>query len=154
DARCLAGDHASDQPRQRDRRAHRPIAPQGRPRPRGTVDPDGARRRLHRAGAAVSIRARLTLWCAATIALVLLAFAFAANALLARRLAAALDVQLADDKEVAEQVLERDPGGGLVLKARGHGGDPPLAFSFAVQAGDGRVLLTVPSGPPPWTGAL
>jgi heavy metal sensor kinase len=102
----------------------------------------------------VSVRARLTLWCAATIALVLLAFAIAANALLARRLAAALDVQLADDKEVAEQLLERDPGGSLVLKARGHGSDPPLAFSFAVQAMDGRVLLTVPSGPPPWTGAL
>jgi heavy metal sensor kinase len=93
----------------------------------------------------VSVRARLTLWCAATIGLVLLALAVAADALLARRLAAALDAQLADEKEVTEQLLERQPDGTLVLKAREH--DPPLAFSFAVQEDAGRVLLTVPAAP-------
>jgi len=105
----------------------------------------------------MTVRTRLTLWYATTLAVVLFAYAAGLLALQRQRLFAALDEQLAEDKEVAEQLLERTPVGGVRIRPSAHGDDPPLGFSLVAQAPDGAILFaspqaTVEAPSPAWTG--
>src|SRR5262249_56908168 len=67
-----------------------------------------------------SIRVRLTLWYAAALSAVLALYAGGVFAFLRHSLSADLDQRLYDDREVAEQMLERTPAGGI-----GWRGGPP-----------------------------
>ncbi|HEU4420228.1 MAG TPA: hypothetical protein VFT55_14930, partial [Planctomycetota bacterium] len=105
----------------------------------------------------MTVRTRLTLWYATTLAVVLFAYATGLLALQRQRLFKALDEQLAEDKEVAEQLLERTPDGGLRIRPSAHGGDPPLGFSLVAQDQDGAILFasaqaTIEAPSPAWTG--
>src|SRR5262249_56337851 len=87
--------------------------------------PHGARRRVrpprgrtmmrwwhHR-----SIRVRLTLWYAAALSAVLALYAGGVFAFLRHSLFEDLDRGLSDDREVAEQMLERTPAGAIGWRA-------------------------------------
>lgn len=93
----------------------------------------------------MTVRTRLTLWYAATLGVVLFAYAAGLIALQRQRLFATLDAQVAEDKEVAEQLLVRTADGRVEMRSSAHGGEPPLGFSLVVQAMDGAVLLAAPS---------
>src|SRR5678816_4472198 len=97
-----------------------------------------------------SVRARLTVWYSFAVLLLLVAYALAATALLRHRLYGALDDRLVEDREISEQLLQRDPGGRIVLKAAAHAGENPLGFDLVVQSTAGDVLLVYPEGQPPW----
>ncbi len=60
-----------------------------------------------------SVRARLTLWYAGTLAVVLGVYAVGVFAFLRHSLFTSLDRQLRDDFELAEQMLDRDEAGGI-----------------------------------------
>src|SRR5437879_13799067 len=64
-----------------------------------------------------SIRVRLTLWYAAALSTILALYAGGVFAFLRHSLAADLDGGLRDDREVAEQMLERTPAGGVGWRA-------------------------------------
>jgi heavy metal sensor kinase len=105
----------------------------------------------------MTVRTRLTLWYAMTLAVVLFAFAAGLLALQRQRLFNALDEQLAEDKEVAEQLLERTADGRMEMRSPAHGGEPPLGFSLVAQALDGAILFASPQASsaapsPEWTG--
>lgn len=103
----------------------------------------------------MSVRARLTAWYTVGLTLILLGYSVAVMALLQHRLYGALDSKLVEDREVSEQLLQRDPDGRIVLKAEEHGGESPLGFALVVQSTDGRVLVTFPKGPAPrWASAV
>ena len=98
----------------------------------------------------MSVRARLTAWYSFAVLLLLVAYALAASALLRHRLYGALDDRLVEDREISEQLLQRDAGGRIVLKAAAHAGENPLGFDLVVQSTAGDVLLVYPEGQPPW----
>ena len=104
----------------------------------------------------MTVRTRLTLWYAATLTAVLFGYAVALVALQRERSFAALDAQLAEDKEVAEQLLERTASGRITIRLSQHGEDPPLGFSLVVQDPAGDVLFAstgaVSATSPTWTG--
>jgi hypothetical protein len=60
-----------------------------------------------------SIRVRLTLWYAAALSAVLALYAGGVFAFLRHSLSEDLDRGLSDDREVAEQMLERTPAGAI-----------------------------------------
>src|SRR3989475_13337216 len=64
-----------------------------------------------------SIRVRLTLWYAAALSAVLALYAGGVFAFLRHSLSEDLDGGLRDDREVAEQMLERTPAGGVGWRA-------------------------------------
>src|SRR5437879_10243483 len=87
--------------------------------------PHGARRRVRPARERAmttwwrhrSIRVRLTLWYAAVLSAVLALYAGGVFAFLRHSLSEDLDGGLGDDREVAEQMLERTPAGGIGWRA-------------------------------------
>jgi heavy metal sensor kinase len=103
----------------------------------------------------LSVRARLTLWYASALAIVLAGYAFAVTGLLRHRLYAALDSKLAEDREVSEQLLQRRADGTFEFRAEDYTGDNLLGFALVVQSTDGVVRATYPRDPPPrWYRAI
>ena len=103
----------------------------------------------------MSVRARLTVWYTSALALVLVGYALAVTTLLQHRLYNALDRTLSEDREVVEQLLQRDPDGHIVLRAEEHAGESPLGFALVVLSADGSVLVTFPKEPlPRWRDAV
>ena len=67
-----------------------------------------------------SVRVRLTLWYTAALTVVLVLYAGGVLVFLQHRLATELDRQLHDDFEVAEQMVERTPEGGVRWRTDPH----------------------------------
>ena len=97
-----------------------------------------------------SIRVRLTLWYAAVLSAVLALYAGGVFAFLRHSLSEDLDGGLRDDREVAEQMLERTPAGGIRWRAEPEDdGDEAVAGRWLeVRSPDGTLLYARPSGVP------
>ena len=97
-----------------------------------------------------SIRVRLTLWYAAALGAVLALYAGGVFAFLRHSLAADLDGGLRDDREVAEQMLERTPAGGVGWRAEPDDDDDEAVAGrwLEVRSPDGTLLYARPSGIP------
>ena len=97
-----------------------------------------------------SIRVRLTLWYAAVLSAVLALYAGGVFAFLRHSLSEDLDGGLRDDREVAEQMLERTPAGGIRWRAEPEDdGDEAVAGRWLeVRRPDGTLLYARPSGVP------
>jgi heavy metal sensor kinase len=99
-----------------------------------------------------SIRVRLTLWYAAVLSGVLALYAAGVFAFLRHTLSADLDRGLADDREVAEQMLERTAAGGIGWRAEPDDDDDDAAGAagrwLEVRNPDGTILYARPSGIP------
>jgi len=97
-----------------------------------------------------SIRVRLTLWYAAALSAVLALYAGGVFAFLRHSLSADLDGGLRDDREVAEQMLERTPAGGVGWRAEPDDDDDEAIAGrwLEVRSPDGTLLYARPSGIP------
>jgi len=97
-----------------------------------------------------SIRVRLTLWYAAVLSAVLALYAGGVFAFLRHSLSEDLDGGLRDDREVAEQMLERTPAGGISWRAEPEddGDDAVAGRWLEVRSPDGTLLYARPSGVP------
>ena len=97
-----------------------------------------------------SIRVRLTLWYAAVLSAVLALYAGGVFAFLRHSLAADLEGGLRDDREVAEQMLERTPAGGVGWRAEPDDDDDEAVAGrwLEVRSPDGTLLYARPSGIP------
>src|SRR3989454_7579137 len=97
-----------------------------------------------------SIRVRLTLWYAAALSAVLALYAGGVFAFLRHGLSADLDGGLRDDREVAEQMLERTPAGGVGWRAEPDDDDDEAVAGrwLEVRSPDGTLLYARPSGVP------
>src|SRR5262245_45793604 len=97
-----------------------------------------------------SIRVRLTLWYAAALSAVLALYAGGVFTFLRHSLSAELDGRLSDDREVAEQMLERTPGGGIGWRAEPEADDDDAldARWLEVRSPEGTLLYARPSGIP------
>ncbi len=91
-----------------------------------------------------SLRARLTLWYAASLAVVMLAYGGFVYLSLRQTLSTELDAQLAEDIEAAEGMVEAEQGGTLRLHPRQPheqaGGEPP-GPSVEILGPDGGLLF-------------
>jgi heavy metal sensor kinase len=98
-----------------------------------------------------SIRVRLTVWYAAALSAVLATYAAGVFAFLRHSLSADLDRGLADDREVAEQMLERTPTGAISWRAEPDDDDDEAAAGrwVEVRNPEGTLLYARPSGIPP-----
>jgi heavy metal sensor kinase len=95
-----------------------------------------------------SIRVRLTLWYTAALGAVLALYTGGVFAFLRHSLSADLDRGLADDREVAEQMLERTPADGVGWRAEPHDEDDDAAVGgrwLEVLRPDGTLLYERPS---------
>jgi heavy metal sensor kinase len=95
------------------------------------------------------LRARLTLWYAAVLTLVLAAYAGGVLAVLRQSLLRDLDRALHDDRETAEQMLERHPDGSIGWRAEpgdhDHDEDEEVRGRWLEVRGDtGRLLFARP----------
>src|SRR5437762_4310097 len=97
-----------------------------------------------------SIRVRLTLWYAAALSAVLALYAGGVFAFLRHSLSADLDGGLRDDREVAEQMLERTPAGSVGWRAEPDDDDGEAVAGrwLEVRRPDGTLLYARPSGIP------
>src|SRR2546428_10490398 len=97
-----------------------------------------------------SIRVRLTLWSAAALSAVLALYAGGVFPFVRHSLSANLDGGLRDDREVAEQMLERTPDGGIGWRAEPDDDDDEAAAGrwLEVRSPDGTLLYARPSGVP------
>jgi heavy metal sensor kinase len=97
-----------------------------------------------------SIRVRLTLWYAAALSAVLALYAAGVFAFLRHSLSADLDQRLSDDREVAEQMLERTAGGAIGWRAEPEDDDDDAAGGrwLEVRNPEGTLLYARPSGIP------
>jgi heavy metal sensor kinase len=97
-----------------------------------------------------SIRVRLTLWYTAALSAVLTLYAGGVFAFLRHSLSADLDRALSDDREVAEQMLERTLGGSVGWRAEPDDEDDVAVGGrwLEVRAPDGRLLYVRPSAIP------
>src|SRR5262245_14649751 len=97
-----------------------------------------------------SIRVRLTLWYAAALSAVLALYAGGVFAFLRHSLSADLDQRLSDDREVAEQMLERTAGGAIGWRAEPEDDDDDAAGGrwLEVRSPQGTLLYARPSGIP------
>ncbi len=97
-----------------------------------------------------SIRVRLTVWYAAALSAVLAVYAGGVFAFLRHSLSADLDRGLADDREVAEQMLERTPTGAVGWRAEPDDDDDEAAAGrwLEVRSPEGTLLYARPSGIP------
>src|SRR5437870_7841300 len=96
-----------------------------------------------------SIRVRLTLWYAAVLSAVLALYAGGVFAFLRHSLSEDLDGGLRDDREVAEQMLERTPAGGVGWRAEPDDDDEAVADRWLeVRSPEGTLLYARPSGVP------
>src|SRR3989475_8282955 len=97
-----------------------------------------------------SIRVRLTLWYAAALSAVLALYAGGVFVFLRHSLSADLDGGLRDDREVAEQMLERTPVGGVGWRAEPDDDDDDAVAGrwLEVRSPDGTLLYARPSGIP------
>src|SRR6266478_239135 len=93
-----------------------------------------------------SIRVRLTLWYGAVLAL----YAGGVFAFLRHSLSEDLDGGLRDDREVAEQMIERTPAGGVGWRAEPEDDDNDAVAGrwLEVRSPDGTLLYARPSGIP------
>ena len=96
-----------------------------------------------------SIRARLTLWYAASLVMVLAAYATGVFAFLQHSLSAELDRSLRDDLEIAEQMLERTAAGGVAWRADHHDDedDEAVPVSWVEVWGPQETLLFAKPSP-------
>src|SRR5262249_48299636 len=146
--------------RQRDRRAHRSSAEEARSGRTDEAHPHGARRRIRPARGRTmmrwwrhrSIRVRLTLWYAAALSAVLALYAGGVFAFLRHSLSADLDQGLSDDREVAEQMLERTPAGAVGWRAEPEDEDDDddavAGRWLEVRSPEGTLLYARPSAIP------
>src|SRR5262249_3458095 len=145
--------------RQRDRRAHRSSAEEARSGRTDEAHPHGARRRIRPARGRTmmrwwrhrSIRVRLTLWYAAALSAVLALYAGGVFAFLRHSLSADLDQGLSDDREVAEQMLERTLAGAVGWRAEPEDDDDDDVASgrwLEVRNPEGTLLYARPSAIP------
>src|SRR3989454_10362230 len=97
-----------------------------------------------------SIRVRLTLWYAAAVSAVLALYAGGVFAFLRHSLSEDLDGGLRDDREVAEQMLERTPAGGIGWRAEPDDDDDEAVAGrwLEVRGPDGTLLYARPSEGP------
>jgi heavy metal sensor kinase len=97
-----------------------------------------------------SIRVRLTLWYAAALSAVLALYAAGVFAFLRHSLSEDLDRGLSDDREVAEQMLERTPAGAVGWRAEPDDDDDATAVDrwLEVRSPEGTLLYARPSGIP------
>ena len=97
-----------------------------------------------------SIRVRLTLWYAAALSGVLALYAAGVFAFLRHSLSADLDQRLHDDREVAEQMLERTPTSGIGWRAESDDDDDDAVGGrwLEVRSPEGTLLYARPSGIP------
>src|SRR5207244_7230574 len=96
-----------------------------------------------------SIRVRLTLWYAAVLSAVLALYAGGVFAFLRHSLSEDLDGGLRDDREVAEQMLERRPAGSVGWRGEPDDDDEAVADRWLeVRSPDGTLLYARPSGVP------
>ena len=99
-----------------------------------------------------SIRVRLTLWYMATLSAVLALYAGGVFAYLRHSLSEDLDRGLSDDREVAEQMLERSPDGAVGWRAEpadeDDDDDGVAGRWLEVRSPDGTLLYARPSGIP------
>jgi heavy metal sensor kinase len=99
-----------------------------------------------------SIRVRLTLWYAAALSAVLALYAGGVFAFLRHSLSEDLDRGLSDDREVAEQMLERTPAGGIGWRAEPEDEDEDDEAIgsrwLEVRSPEGTLLYARPSGIP------
>src|SRR5262245_51601995 len=97
-----------------------------------------------------SIRVRLTLWYAAALSAGLALYAGGVFAFLRHSLSAELDQRLYDDREVAEQMLERTPAGGIGWRAEPEDDDDDAldARWLEVRSPEGILLYSRPSAIP------
>jgi heavy metal sensor kinase len=97
-----------------------------------------------------SIRVRLTLWYAAALSAVLALYAGGVFVFLRASLSADLDRGLSDDREVAEQMLERTPAGAVGWRAEPDDDDDEAVAGrwLEVRSPEGTLLYARPSGIP------
>src|SRR4029450_10770258 len=96
------------------------------------------------------LRARLTLWYAAVLTLVLTAYAGGVLAVLRQSLLRDLDRALHDDRETAEEMLERHPDGRIAWRAEPgdhhHDDDEEVGGRWLeVRGDDGHLLFARPA---------
>lgn len=102
------------------------------------------------------LRARLTLWYAGVLTLVLAAYASGVLVVLRQSLMRDLDRALHDDRETAEQMLERHPDGSIGWQAEPHDHDHDEDVGrrwLEVRGADGRLLYARPTAIP-WEPAV
>src|SRR2546422_11024825 len=89
-----------------------------------------------------SIRVRLTLWYAAALSAVLALYAGGVFAFLRHSPSEDLDGGLRDDREIAEQMLERTPAGGVGWRAEpdDDDNDAVAGRGLGVRSTDGTLL--------------
>src|SRR5437879_10385974 len=94
-----------------------------------------------------SIRVRLTLWYAAALSTILALYAGGVFAFLRHSLAADLDGGLRDDREVAEQMLDRTPAGGVGWRVEADDDDDVAVAGrwLEVRSPDGTLLYSRPA---------
>jgi len=99
-----------------------------------------------------SIRVRLTLWYAAALSAALALYAGGVFAFLRHSLSGDLDRGLYDDREVAEQMLERTPAGAVGWRAEPEDDDDDDEVAagrwLEVRSPEGTLLYARPSGIP------
>jgi heavy metal sensor kinase len=97
-----------------------------------------------------SIRARLTLWYAAALSAVLALYAGGVFAFLRHSLSVDLDRALSDDREVAEEMLERTPDGAVGWRAEPDDDDDEAVAGrwLEVRSPEGVLLYARPSAIP------